>query len=56
VIDRAGVLRFDGLKLTKALDLPALEKIVTPVLRKSKDAKQAAVAQTQNTEVAQQGR
>ena len=56
VIDQAGVLRFDGLKLTKALDLPALEKIVTPVLRKSKDAKQAAGAQTPKTDIAQQGR
>ena len=37
VIDRRGVLRFDGFKFAKALDLPTLEKIVTPLLRKSRD-------------------
>lgn len=38
VIDRRGVLRFDGFKFAKMLDLPTLEKIVTPLLRNSRDA------------------
>ncbi|MCJ7837613.1 MAG: TlpA family protein disulfide reductase [Burkholderiales bacterium] len=42
VIDRRGVLRFDGLKFAKAMDLPTLEKIVTPLLRESANAKLAA--------------
>lgn len=33
VIDRRGVLRFDGFKFAKTLDLRTLEKIVTPLLR-----------------------
>lgn len=37
VIDRQGILRFDGFKFAKALDLPALEKIVTPLLRTTQD-------------------
>jgi hypothetical protein len=32
VIDRGGVLRFDGTKFTGKLDLSALEKIVLPLL------------------------
>ena len=38
VIDRRGVLRFDGFKIAKALDLPALERIVTPLLRNGSDS------------------
>ena len=38
VIDRRGILRFDGFKFPKALDLAALERIVTPLLRNSKDS------------------
>ncbi|MBE0626593.1 MAG: TlpA family protein disulfide reductase [Burkholderiales bacterium] len=41
VIDRRGVLRFDGFKFAKAMDLPTLEKIVTPLLRESTSAKLA---------------
>ncbi|MBI2316575.1 MAG: TlpA family protein disulfide reductase [Betaproteobacteria bacterium] len=33
VIDRRGLLRFDGFKHAKILDLPALERIVTPRVR-----------------------
>ncbi|MBI4290412.1 MAG: TlpA family protein disulfide reductase [Betaproteobacteria bacterium] len=33
VIDRRGVLRFDGFKFAKTLDSRTLEKIVTPLLR-----------------------
>lgn len=40
VIDRRGVLRFDGFKFAKILDLPTLEKIVTPLLRNSRVAVQ----------------
>jgi len=36
VIDRYGVLRFDGFKVAKTLDLHALDKIVLPLLRDSK--------------------
>lgn len=36
VIDRRGLLRFDGFKHATALDLPALERIVTPLLREPK--------------------
>ena len=38
VIDRRGVLRFDGFKFAKILDLPTLEKVVTPLLRESRGA------------------
>lgn len=38
VIDRRGVLRFDGLKFAKVLDLATLEKIVTPLLQDHPDA------------------
>lgn len=38
VIDRRGVLRFDGLKFAKVLDLATLERIVTPLLRDRTDA------------------
>lgn len=38
VIDRSGVLRFNGFKIAKTLDLPALERIVTPLLRNGSDA------------------
>lgn len=37
VIDRRGILRFDGFNFAKALDLPTLEKIVTPLLRDTKN-------------------
>jgi thiol-disulfide isomerase/thioredoxin len=38
VIDRSGVLRFDGFKSSKRLDRPTLEKIVTPLLRRPRSA------------------
>ena len=37
VIDRRGVLRFDGFKFAKILDQHTLDKVVTPLLRSSKD-------------------
>lgn len=36
VIDRDGVLRFDGFKFKKVLSLTTLEQVVTPLLRNSK--------------------
>ena len=47
VIDRRGILRFDGLKYAKAMDLPALERIVTPLLRTTKDSIVAQAGATQ---------
>jgi thiol-disulfide isomerase/thioredoxin len=47
VIDRRGVLRFDGLKYAKVMDLPALERIVTPLLRATKGAIVAEAAAAQ---------
>ncbi len=38
VIDRNGVLRFDGYKFAKLLDVPTLEKVVTPLLRNPRSA------------------
>jgi thiol-disulfide isomerase/thioredoxin len=38
VIDRNGVLRFDGYKFAKLLDQPTLEKIVTPLLHNPRSA------------------
>jgi len=38
VVDRNGLLQFDGTKSTKLLDRPTLEKIVSPLLRSPKDA------------------
>jgi thiol-disulfide isomerase/thioredoxin len=52
VIDRRGVLRFDGFKFAKALDLAALEKIVTPLLRNSRDAVVAETRPVQKIEIA----
>lgn len=52
VIDRGGVLRFDGLKLAKAMDLTTLEKIVTPLLRNSRDPLRADADRSQNIEFA----
>lgn len=56
VIDRRGVLRFDGFKFAKVLDLPTLEKIVTPLLRNSRDAILAETEPVQKIELAGQGR
>jgi hypothetical protein len=44
VIDRNGALQFDGSKRPKAMDLPSLEKIVTPALRNSGDSSHTKVA------------
>ena len=41
VIDRRGLLRFDGWKLAKTLDLPALNRIVMPLLQEGRDARVA---------------
>jgi len=41
VIDRRGVLRFNGLKFAKTMDLPTLEKVVTPLLRERRIAVRA---------------
>ena len=56
VIDRRGVLRFDGLKYAKALDVPALEKIVTPLLRNSRESVLAEAAPVRRNELARHGR
>ena len=56
VIDRRGVLRFDGYKFAKVLDLPTLEKIVTPLLRNSRDAVLAGSGQVQKIGIAGRGR
>jgi thiol-disulfide isomerase/thioredoxin len=56
VIDRRGVLRFDGFKFAKMLDLPTLEKIVTPLLRNSRDAVLVEADLVQKIEIAGQGR
>ena len=56
VIDRKGVLRFDGLKLAKAIDLPTLEKIVTPLLRGPRDSMHAETDRARTTELAHQDR
>lgn len=56
VIDRRGILQFDGFKFAKALDLPALEKIVTPLLRNSKDARVAETESVHKAEIAWQAR
>ena len=56
MIDRRGVLRFDGFKYAKILDLPALEKIVTPLLRNSRDAVLAEGELVEKIEIAGQGR
>jgi len=56
VIDRQGVLRFDGFKLAKAIDLATLEKVVTPLLRSSRNTMHADADQAQRTEIARQGR
>lgn len=53
VIDRRGVLRFDGFKLAKALDLRALENIVLPLLRESKSAAEAAIGPAAGAHIAQ---
>jgi thiol-disulfide isomerase/thioredoxin len=39
VIDRHGILRFDGRKAAKALDLSALNKIVLPLLGPSRETR-----------------
>lgn len=43
VIDRRGVLRFDGFKFARTLDVPILEKIVTPLLRNPRDTRPAEI-------------
>jgi thiol-disulfide isomerase/thioredoxin len=56
VIDRRGVLRFDGFKFAKILDVPTLEKIVTPLLRNSKDPILAESDAAKRIEFAGRGR
>ena len=56
VIDRRGVLRFDGFKFAKVLNLPTLEKIVTPLLRNSRDAVLVEADPVHKIEIAGQGR
>ena len=56
VIDRRGVLRFDGFKFPKTLDLPTLEKVVTPLLRNSRDANLAESAPVHLGDLAETGR
>ncbi len=56
VIDRRGVLRFDGFKFAKLLDLPTLEKIVTPLLHHPRDAGLAEADLVPRIEIAGQGR
>lgn len=56
VIDRRGILRFDGFKFAKALDLPTLEKIVTPLLRDTRDASLAEVDLARHAGIAAQPR
>ena len=55
-IDRRGVLRFDGSKFAKILDLPALERIATPLLRDTRDAAPAEPDPMQKTQIAGPGR
>lgn len=45
VIDRRGLLRFDGWKFAKALDVPALNRIVLPLLREPAHRAQSVSAQ-----------
>jgi cytochrome c biogenesis protein CcmG, thiol:disulfide interchange protein DsbE len=56
VIDRRGVLRFDGFKFAKILDLPTLEKIATPLLQEPRDAVPAEPDPMQKTRIAGPGR
>jgi len=56
VIDRDGVLRFDGFKFSKTLSLPALETLVTPLLRNSKGTAVGVAGQAQKIEIAGQNR
>jgi thiol-disulfide isomerase/thioredoxin len=56
VIDRSGVLRFDGFKFAKVLDLAILDKIVAPLLRNSRDAVPGAAGPVQKIEIARQSR
>ncbi len=55
VIDRRGVLRFDGQKFAKKMDLPTLERIVTPLLREPRNAARAEPDQVQGIQVADHG-
>jgi len=55
VIDRRGVLRLDGFKLAKAMDLPTLEKLVTPLLRGSKETVHALASQPHGDDTARHG-
>jgi cytochrome c biogenesis protein CcmG, thiol:disulfide interchange protein DsbE len=55
VIDRRGVLQFNGFKFAKVLDLPILEKIVTPLLRNSGDAVVGEADPMRIIEIAGQG-
>ena len=54
VIDRRGILRFDGFKYAKILDLPTLEKVVTPLLRNSRAAVMAEPDLDQQIQIAGQ--
>jgi thiol-disulfide isomerase/thioredoxin len=56
VIDRRGVLQFDGFKFTKPLDQAMLDKIVTPLLRNSGDAVVGAAEPMRKIEIAGQSR
>jgi thiol-disulfide isomerase/thioredoxin len=55
VIDRRGALQFNGFKFAKVLDLPILEKIVTPLLRNSGDAVVGEADPMRIIEIAGQG-
>ncbi len=52
VIDRRGVLRFDGYKFAKLMDLPTLERVVTPLLRDTRNAARAELDEAQGIQVA----
>lgn len=55
IIDRRGVLRFDGFKFAKALDLRTLEKIVTPLLREPRGGAPAQAGLGRKNTIAGQG-
>jgi cytochrome c biogenesis protein CcmG/thiol:disulfide interchange protein DsbE len=56
VIDRRGVLRFDGWKFAKKLDLPALDRIVVPLLREPRGSGLAESGLVQEVQLAGQAR
>jgi thiol-disulfide isomerase/thioredoxin len=55
VIDRNGVLRFDGFKFTKVMDSAMLDKVVAPLLRKSGDVVVGEAGTEQKAKTAAQG-